>query len=75
MDVGSFLAPVFQTALGVVLGTILGSIVTGLLINKFVIQRIFKNKDVMDILKLVKDAKDALIEHNNAGKNHEGEHG
>lgn len=75
MDVGSFLAPVFQTALGVVLGTILGSIVTGLLINKFVIQRIFKNKDVMDILKLVKDAKDALIEHNRADGNHEGKNG
>jgi len=64
MDVGSFLAPILQTALGVVLGTFLGSIVTGLLINKFVVQKVIRNKDVKDIIKLIKDAKDALIEHN-----------
>lgn len=75
MDVGSFFWPVLQTALGVVIGTVLSAIVTGLMVNRFVVKRIVNNRDVKDIVKLVKDAKDALIEHNSAGKNHEGEHG
>jgi len=75
MDIVSFLWSVFQTALGVVIGTVLSAIVTGLMVNRFVVKRIVNNKDVKDIVKLVKDAKDALIEHNKANGNHEGKNG
>ena len=75
MDIVSFLLDVLKTAFGFIVGTIISAVITGLLVNKFVVKRIVNNRDIQDIVRLVKDAKDALIEHNNAGKNCEGENG
>lgn len=64
IDIISFLLSILQTTLGFIFGTIVGSIVTGLMINQFVVKKVMRNKDIQDILKLIKDAKDALIENN-----------
>ncbi len=43
-------------------GTIVGLIITGLLVDRLVIRKIMKNKDVQDTLQLFRDAREYLRE-------------
>lgn len=45
-----------------IIGTLLSLIITGFLVNKLVISKIMANPDVQDVLRLVKEGKDALKE-------------
>lgn len=68
MDFLSFLLDLLKTTLAFVLGTIISMVITGLMINYFVVQKILKNKDLQDIVKLIRQVKDALTEHNGKDK-------
>lgn len=43
-----------------IIGTLFSLVITGFLVNKLVIKKILANPDVQDILKLIKEGKDAL---------------
>ena len=64
-----FLLDLLKTVLAFILGTLLSAIITGLLINRFVIKRIMENKDIKDIVKLIQDVKNEMMKHNQNGKN------
>jgi uncharacterized membrane protein (DUF106 family) len=64
-----FLVDLLKTALGFIFGTLVSAIITGLLINRFVIKKIMANKDIQDIIKLIRDVKNEMIQHNKNGKN------
>jgi hypothetical protein len=57
------------TLLVYVLGTSLSAIIMGLMVNKFVIKKIMGNKDIQDIVKLIQQAKDALVKATETKKN------
>jgi uncharacterized membrane protein (DUF106 family) len=63
-----FLLDLLKTVLAFILGTLLSAIITGLLINRFVVKKIMENKDVKDIVKLIRDTKDEIMKHNENGK-------
>jgi uncharacterized membrane protein (DUF106 family) len=63
-----FLVDLLKTVLAFILGTLLSAIITGLLINRFVIKKIMENGDVQDIVKLIRDTKDEIMKHNENGK-------
>jgi uncharacterized membrane protein YraQ (UPF0718 family) len=65
MDLLDFLL----TLLVYVVGTTLSAIIMGLMVNKFVIKKIMANKDIQDIVKLIRQAKDALVEATEVKKN------
>lgn len=44
------------------MGTLLGLIITGLLVNKLVVKKIMQNEDIQDIIKLFREGKDYLRE-------------
>jgi len=64
-----FLLDLLKTVLAFILGTLLSAVITGLLINRFVIKRIMENKDIKDIVKLIRDVKNEMMKHNQNGKN------
>lgn len=64
-----FLLDLLKTVLAFILGTLLSAVITGLLINRFVIKRIMENKDIRDIVNLIRDVKDEMMKHNQNGKN------
>ena len=43
-----------------IIGTLLSLIITGLLVNKLVIKKIMRNKDVQDLIKLFREGKEYL---------------
>jgi len=43
-----------------VFGTLISIVITGLMINKFVIKKILQNKDIQDLITLFREGKDAL---------------
>jgi hypothetical protein len=45
-----------------IVGSLLSLVITGLLVNKFVIKKIMANKDVQDVIKLFRDGKELLKE-------------
>jgi len=47
-----------------VLGSAISAVVLGFMLDKFVIKKITANKDVQDIIKLIRDVKNELMEHN-----------
>jgi uncharacterized membrane protein (DUF106 family) len=63
-----FLTDLLKTALGFIFGTLVSAIITGLLINRFVVKKIMQNKDIQDIVKLIRDTKDEIMKHNQNGK-------
>jgi uncharacterized membrane protein (DUF106 family) len=63
-----FFIDLLKTALGFIFGTLVSAIITGLLINRFVIKKIMQNKDIQDIVKLIRDTKDEIMKHNENGK-------
>jgi uncharacterized membrane protein (DUF106 family) len=63
-----FLTDLLKTALGFIFGTLVSAIITGLLINRFVVKKIMQNKDIQDIIKLIRDTKDEIMKHNQNGK-------
>lgn len=63
-----FLLDLLKTVLAFILGTLLSAIITGLLINRFVIKKIMENRDVQDIVKLIRDTKDEIMKRNENGK-------
>jgi uncharacterized membrane protein (DUF106 family) len=63
-----FLLDLLKTVLAFILGTLLSAIITGLLINRFVIKKIMENRDVQDIVKLIRDTKDEIMKHNENAK-------
>jgi hypothetical protein len=56
------LVEVLQILLVYIGGSLLSLIVTGLLVNKFVIKKIMANKDVLDTIKVFRDGKELLKE-------------
>ena len=54
------LVEVLQIFLVYIVGSLLSVIVTGLLVNKFVIKKVMANKDVKDTIQLFRDGKDLL---------------
>jgi hypothetical protein len=64
-----FLTDVAKTALGVVAGTVISMVITGFMVNHFVVRRIMRNKDVQDIIKMIHSLKDEIMEANKNGKN------
>jgi uncharacterized membrane protein (DUF106 family) len=63
-----FFIDLLKTALGFIFGTLVSAIITGLLINRFVIKKIMQNRDIQDIVKLIRDTKDEIMTHNENGK-------
>ena len=43
-----------------VLGSIISAVVVGIIIDKFIIKKIWKNEDVKDLLELFREGKDQL---------------
>ncbi len=43
-----------------VLGSIISAVVVGIIIDKFIIKKIWKNEDVKDLLELFREGKDHL---------------
>ena len=64
MDIISFLLDLLKTALAFILGTIVSMVITGLMVNHFIVKKIMRNKDLQDIIKLIRQVKDELSEHN-----------
>jgi len=54
-----------------VIGALISLVITGFMVNKFVIKKIMENEDIQDIVRLVKEGKDALkdiVENQNHAK-------
>jgi uncharacterized membrane protein (DUF106 family) len=64
MVLTDFLADLLKTVLAFILGTLISAVVTGMLINRFVIKKIMSNKDIQDIIKLIRDTKNEIMRHN-----------
>jgi uncharacterized membrane protein (DUF106 family) len=64
MVLTDFLADLLKTVLAFILGTLISAIVTGMLINRFVVKKIMANKDIQDIIKLIRDTKNEIMRHN-----------
>jgi len=45
-----------------VIGTLVSLVITGFMVNKFVIKKIMENEDIQDIVLLIKEGKDHLKE-------------
>lgn len=60
MDLLGFFLDVLKTMFGFVLGTIISAVITGLMVNKFVVKRIMGNKDIQDLVRLFHEGKDRL---------------
>jgi len=58
----------FLTLAIYVLGTTISAVVMGFMVNKFVVKKIMANKDVQDIVKLIRETKDEIMKHNENGK-------
>jgi hypothetical protein len=43
-----------------VFGTLISIVITGLMVNKFVIKKILQNPDIQDLITLFRESKDAL---------------
>ena len=43
-----------------IVGTLLSLIITGLLVDRLVIRKVMRNKDVQDLIKLFREGKEAL---------------
>ncbi len=43
-----------------VVGSIISAVVVGIIIDKFIIKKIMKNEDVMDLLELFREGKEQL---------------
>lgn len=63
-----FFVDLLKTAFGFICGTLVSSIITGLLINRFVVKKIIENMDIKDIVKLIRETKDEMMKHNQNGK-------
>jgi uncharacterized membrane protein (DUF106 family) len=63
-----FLTDLLKTALGFIFGTLVSAVITGLLINRFVIKKIMENQDIKDIIKLIRETKNEIMKHNQNGK-------
>jgi uncharacterized membrane protein (DUF106 family) len=57
-----------KTVVAFILGTLLSAVITGLLINRFVIKKIMQNQDIKDIIKLIRETKNEIMKHNENGK-------
>ena len=68
MDIISFFLDLLKTALAFILGTVVSMVITGWMVNHFVVKKIMQNKDLQEIVKLVRQVKDELSEHNENGK-------
>lgn len=67
-----FLVDLLKTMLGFIFGTLVSAIITGLLINRFVIKKIMQNQDIKDIIRLIRETKDEMMKHNQNGRtNHQ----
>jgi uncharacterized membrane protein (DUF106 family) len=64
-----FFFDLLKTALGFIFGTLVSAIITGLLINKFVVKKVMENQDIKDIIKLIRETKNEIMKHNENGKN------
>lgn len=51
-----------KTALGVIAGTVVSMVITGFLVNRFVIKKVMANKDVQDLIRLFRESKGKLEE-------------
>jgi len=56
------LIEMLQVFIVYIIGSLLSLVITGLLVNKFVIKKIMANKDVQDVIKLFRDGKELLKE-------------
>lgn len=63
-----FFVDLLKTMLGFIFGTLVSAIITGLLINRFVIKKIMQNQDIKDIIRLIRETKDEMMKHNQNGK-------
>jgi len=63
-----FFLDLLKTMLGFIFGTLVSAIITGLLINRFVVKKIMQNKDIKDIINLIRETKDEMMKHNQNGK-------
>jgi len=63
-----FFVDLLKTALGFIFGTLVSAIITGLLINRFVVKKIMQNQDIKDIIRLIRETKDEMMKHNQNGK-------
>lgn len=43
-----------------IFGALISLVITGFMINKFVIKKIMENEDIKDIIKLIREGKDVL---------------
>jgi uncharacterized membrane protein len=68
MDIITFLLDLLKTTLAFILGTVVSMVITGVMVNHFVIKKIMHNKDIKEIIKLIRQVKDELSEHNENGK-------
>ena len=64
-----FFLDLLKTMLGFIFGTLVSAIITGLLINRFVVKKIMQNQDIKDIIRLIRETKDEMMKHNQNGKN------
>jgi len=62
MDWGSWLIEWFAGVFQLVLGFLLGTIVTGVFTWKVVLPRVMRNKDVQDLIGAIKEGKELLKE-------------
>jgi len=62
MDWGSWLIEWFAGVFQLVLGFLLGTIVTGVFTWKVVLPRVMRNKDVQDLIEAIKEGKELLKE-------------
>lgn len=68
MLLSDFLLDLLKTMLGFIFGTLVSAIITGLLINRFVVKKIMQNQDIKDIIRLIRETKDEMMKHNQNGK-------
>jgi len=62
MDWGSWLIEWFAGVFQLVLGFLLGTIVTGIFTWKVVLPKVMRNKDVQDLIEAIKEGKELLKE-------------
>lgn len=68
MNLIDFFLDLSKTALAFILGTVVSMVITGWMVNHFVIKKIMQSKDIKDMVKLIRQVKDELSEHNENGK-------